>query len=40
MAALNQLRLCCGMMGGSPADRSKVTLVEAPEADPTDVYFN
>jgi hypothetical protein len=40
-AGLNQLRLCCGMMGGTPADRSKVGLVEEPdEDDPTDVYFN
>jgi hypothetical protein len=39
-AGLNQLRLCCGMMGGTPADRSKVTLVEEPDEDPTDVYFN
>jgi hypothetical protein len=29
-----------GMMGGTPADRAKVTMVEEPEADPTDVYFN
>jgi hypothetical protein len=40
MAAVNLLRLCCGMMGGSPADRSKVTIVEEPDEDPTDVYFN
>jgi hypothetical protein len=39
-AGINQLRLCVGMMGGTPTDRSKVTLVEEPEADPTDVYFN
>jgi hypothetical protein len=37
---LGQLRLCCGMMGGSPADRSKVTIVEEPDEDPMDVYFN
>jgi hypothetical protein len=40
-AGFNQLRLCCNMMGGSPADRAKVTLIEEPdEEDPTDVYFN
>jgi hypothetical protein len=39
-AGVNQLRLCVGMMGGTPADRAKVTMVEEPEADPTDVYFN
>jgi hypothetical protein len=39
-AGLNQLRLCYGMMGGTPADRSKVTLVKEPDEDPTDVYFN
>jgi hypothetical protein len=39
-AGVNQLRLCVGMMGGTPADRSKVGIVEEPEADPTDAYFN
>jgi hypothetical protein len=39
-AVINLLRLCTNMMGGSPADRSKVTLGEEPGADPTDVYFN
>ena len=40
MAALNQLRLCCNSMGGTPADRSKVMIVEEPEEDPADKYFN
>jgi hypothetical protein len=40
MAALNHLRLCCGMMGGSPADRAKVTIVQEPEHDPLAHYFN
>jgi hypothetical protein len=39
MTALNHLRLCCGMMGGSPADRSKVGIVEEPEHDPLAHYF-
>jgi hypothetical protein len=37
---LNQLRLCIGMMGGTPADRSKVTMVEEADEDPTEAYFN
>jgi hypothetical protein len=37
---LNLLRLCYGMMGASPADRSKVGYVESPEDDPLDHYFN
>jgi hypothetical protein len=36
----NQLRLCLSSMGGTPADRSKVTVAEKEESDPTDVYFN
>jgi hypothetical protein len=40
MTALNQLRLCMAQMGGSPADRTKVTIVEEPEADPLERYFN
>jgi hypothetical protein len=40
MTALNHLRLCCGMMGGSPADRAKVTIVQEPEHDPLAHYFN
>jgi hypothetical protein len=40
VTALNQLRLCTNAMGGTPSGRSKVTLVEESEADPTDVYFN
>jgi hypothetical protein len=40
MTAFNQLRLCYAQMGETPADRSKVTIVEEPEADPTDIYFN
>jgi hypothetical protein len=39
MAGLNQLRLCCGMMGGTPADRSKVTMVEEADDDPLDRFF-
>jgi len=39
-AGLNQLRLCVGAMGGSPADRAKVTMVEEPDEDPLEAYFN
>jgi hypothetical protein len=39
VTALNHLRLCCGMMGGSPADRAKVTIVQEPEHDPFAHYF-
>jgi hypothetical protein len=28
------------MMGGSPADRAKVTIVQEPEHDPLAHYFN
>jgi hypothetical protein len=36
---LNQLRLCLMLMGATPADRSKVTVVEEKEIDPLDRYF-
>jgi hypothetical protein len=39
-SGLNQLRLCVGAMGGSPTDRAKVTMVEQPDDDPLDGYFN
>jgi hypothetical protein len=32
--------LCISQMGGTPADRTKVMMVEERKADPTDVYFN
>jgi hypothetical protein len=40
MTALNQLRLCCGMIGGTPADRAKVTMDEEPDEDLVEGYFN
>jgi hypothetical protein len=40
MAGLNQLRLCVGMMGGTPADRARVTMVEEADDDPLAHYFN
>jgi hypothetical protein len=40
MTALNHLRLCCGMMGGSQGDRAKVTIVQEPERDPLAHYSN
>jgi hypothetical protein len=37
--ALNLLRLIVAQMGGTPADRAKVTLTEDDESDPVADYF-
>ena len=39
VSALNQLRMCLAQMGATPADRSKITVPDEGEADPTDAYF-
>lgn len=38
--ALGQLRMCVSAMGGTPADRSKVTLPDGGEEDPDEKWFN
>ncbi len=38
--AIAQLRMCLGAMGGTPADRSKVTVPDGEEEDPSEKYFN
>jgi hypothetical protein len=40
MTAVNTLRLFLAQMGASPADRTKVMMVEERKIDPLDVYFN
>jgi hypothetical protein len=40
IGALNCLRVCCGMLGGSPASRSKVSVEDPDTVDPLDVYFD
>lgn len=39
VSALNQLRMCYGQMGATPADRTKVHIPDEPEEDPTDRFF-
>ena len=39
VGALNQLRLCAGQMGTSPAARSKITLSDERDDDPSHRYF-
>lgn len=38
--ALAQLRLCLSSMGGTPADRSKVSAPDEDDDDPADQFFN
>jgi hypothetical protein len=40
VGALNQLRMCMAQMGATPADRSKVAVLDEPREDPTDRFFN
>lgn len=39
VSAINQLRMCAAQMGATPADRTKITTPDEPEAEPTDRYF-
>lgn len=40
VSALNQLRMCYGQMGATPADRSKVHVPDEAPEDPTDRFFS
>jgi hypothetical protein len=40
ITALNQLRMCAAQMGATPADRSKISVSNEADEDPTDRYFN
>ncbi|MCT8160649.1 hypothetical protein [Pseudoruegeria sp. SHC-113] len=40
IGAFNQLRLCLASMGGTPADRSKVSTPREDEPDPASEFLN
>ncbi len=39
VSAVNQLRMCLAQMGATPADRSKITVPDEADEDPTEGYF-
>lgn len=39
-AEVNQLRMCVSSMGGTPADRTKITIPDGKTKDPADSFFN
>ncbi|KKJ75436.1 hypothetical protein WH95_18520 [Kiloniella litopenaei] len=39
-AEINQLRMCISAMGGTPADRTKITIPDGKTRDPADSFFN
>jgi phage terminase small subunit len=40
ISLLNLLRQCCAQLGATPADRAKITVPNAPDADADEAHFH